>query len=217
MPYISADKFKSPILKKIAEGDESIFSDASNDDFSVKEVVDIFSYEWSPLFLACNNGHVDIVKRLLQIPEIANNAAANNNYALYWSARAGHLDIVKKLLQTPEVLENVSTNSNCALAVAAQEGRNEIAYTLSKIQWPRGVIDMPAYFHEFLPAIYYGSIIAFGKKEFEGMIKCWIKGKPTNNTSDIHYPGHDTSSKNLVRVDRYNAPRAIMQYAGCRM
>ncbi|MBT4963248.1 MAG: hypothetical protein HOI53_05265 [Francisellaceae bacterium] len=34
MPYISAEEFTSPILKKIADGDESVFSDVSDNDFN---------------------------------------------------------------------------------------------------------------------------------------------------------------------------------------
>ncbi|MBT6207109.1 MAG: hypothetical protein HOI53_03715, partial [Francisellaceae bacterium] len=37
MPYISSDKFRSPILKKIADGDESVFFDALDDELNMTE------------------------------------------------------------------------------------------------------------------------------------------------------------------------------------
>jgi len=102
------------------------------------------------------------------------------------------------------------------LRISAYYCNVEIAYTLAKIQWPRGVVDMPDDLHEYLPVIYLGAVIASGMKEFEAMAKCWIKGAPVNNAADIHHPSRDTYSRDLVRIDKYNAPRIIMQYAGYR-
>ena len=180
MPYISAEEFTSPILKKIANGDESVFSGVPGNDFNLTEMA---AYrEWSPLFLACNNGNIHIVNRLLEIPAVATNAAADNNYALRWAAEGGYF---------------------------------EIAHTLAKLQWPRGKIDMPYDLHQCLPAIHQGAIIYSGRKESENLVKCWIRGNPTNNTSDIHYPSHNESSQEHVLIDINTAPRLIMQYAGC--
>ena len=323
MPCISADKFTSPILKKIANGDESVFSEVSGNDFNFTEKVRY--KQWGPLSLACNNGHLHIVNRLLDMPAVAANTTAYNNYALHlaaenghlhivnrllempavianaiemkiivdnaidcnnsalrlaaknghlhivnrlleipavatnttatndsslrWAAQNGHLDvvnrllkipgvsanatavnnlaltmasengdlnIVNRLLEIPAVATNAAADNNYALRWAAEGGYFEIAHTLAKLQWPRGVIDMPDDFREYLPAIYQGAVIASDKKEFEGMVKCWIRGNPASNTSEIHYPCHDTSSRDLVRIDKYNAPHLIMQYAGRR-
>ena len=346
MPYISAEEFTSPILKKIADGDESIFRDVSENDFNLTEQVNYNYRQWSPLSLACNNGHNHLVKRLLEVPAIVDAAARNNN-ALLWAAEDGHLGVVNRLLEIPAVVANAIADYNHALGLAAENGHIhvvnrllevpavadsaaacnnhalfraaenghihvvnrlleipavadnaaasnnkalrfavenghlhvvnilleipavvakttdynnsvllcavenghlsivnrlleipmvagngadcndlalclaeendyfEISHILAKLQWPRGVIDMPDYLHHCLPAIHQGALLASGKKEFEDMVKCWIRGNPANNTSDIHFPGHNESSQEHVLIDRYNAPRLILQYAGC--
>ena len=59
MPFISAEELTNHILKKIASGDESVFLDAEDGGFN-------FQHEGlSPLSLACNNGHINIVNRFL--------------------------------------------------------------------------------------------------------------------------------------------------------
>ncbi|MBT6538986.1 MAG: ankyrin repeat domain-containing protein [Francisellaceae bacterium] len=314
MPYISSDKFRSPILKKIADGDESVFFDALDDELNMTEEDLWFLGVFRPLPLACNNGHIDVVNRLLEMPQVLGNATDNDNYALWRSAQNGHLCIVNRLLEIPQVLANATAVNNGALRFAAeyghlnvvdrlleipqvqnnvsamrsypfcaaaenghisvvnrlleipdvlanasinhnyplraaslkghldvvnrlleiptvvantvinigalrmavQNGHNEISYILARLQWPRGVVDLPNDLHEYLPEIYQGAVIASGKKEFEGMVKCWIRGKPAISASDIHYPGHGNPSQNLIRIDGYNAPRTIIQYAGCR-
>ncbi|MBT4963250.1 MAG: ankyrin repeat domain-containing protein [Francisellaceae bacterium] len=315
MQFISADKFTNQILKKIALGDHSVFLGATNDDFNEVGSRSIFSIPWNPLSLACNNGHVsivdrllqipcvaanaavhenraliaaaenghitivnrlleipsvttnaaaldnqalisaaehghiDVINRLLKIPSVAANAAACNNLALIFSAKNGylqtadklleiisvtenaairdnyalslaaengHIDIVKRLLKISSVAANISARNNYALVSSIENDHLEISYILASLQWPRGSIDIPGYLQGCLPAIYQGAQIASGKKEFEEIVKCWIRGMPANTTNNIHYPGHDTSSRYLVRIDEYNAPRTIMQYAGCR-
>ncbi|MBT6207232.1 MAG: ankyrin repeat domain-containing protein [Francisellaceae bacterium] len=314
MTYISSDKFNHPILKKIAAGDESVFLDADGNDFNVMDSQSIFSSLWRSLSLACNNGHGNIVNRLLKIPDVAANAAegenraltaaiicgdedivsrllevpsvayyaafrsnltlrlaaklghirlverilevpgvadsaaddnnlilcsaaecghahvinklleipsvianasARNNFILYWAARNGHAHIVGRLLKIPDIAVNAATQDNLALFSAVENGHVETSYVLARFQWPRGVIDMPDDLHQWLPEIYQGALISSGKQEFKAMVKCWIKGNPTRNTSDVHYPRHSGLSQKLMRVDRYNAPRTIMQYAGC--
>ena len=153
---------------------------------------------------------------MLKIPGVSANATAVNNLALTMAAKNGHLHIVNRLLEIPAVATNTTATNDSSLRWAAEGGYFEIAHTLAKLQWPRGVIDMPDDFREYLPAIYQGAVIASDKKEFEGMVKCWIRGNPASNTSEIHYPCHDTSSRDLVRIDKYNAPHLIMQYAGRR-
>jgi len=280
MPYISADEFTNPILKKIASGDESIFSDAEGDEFNVTETTSGLRMAWRPLSLSCNNGHagtveqllglpgvlanaaasgnnalcraaacghLNIVNRLLEIPKVLDNAAAvsnlalrmavhrnhrdvvnrlldvpivkvnsafEGNYVLRWAANHGYLNLVNKLLEIPLVAATVASRNNFALCSAAQNSHSEVAYTLASMQWPRGVIDMPTDLRKCLPAIHQGAIIASGKKEFEDMTKCWIRGKPTNTTSEIHHPRHDEYTV-AIRVDDGVALN-IMQYAGCR-
>ena len=59
MPFISADQFTNPILKKIASGDESVFLDMEPHTFDVEENARYRT--WRPLSLASNNGHISVV------------------------------------------------------------------------------------------------------------------------------------------------------------
>ncbi|MBT4963191.1 MAG: hypothetical protein HOI53_06655 [Francisellaceae bacterium] len=44
--------------------------------------------------MAAINGHINIVNRLLAIPEVAANAAARYNYALRLAAQNGHINVI---------------------------------------------------------------------------------------------------------------------------
>ncbi|MDA9832608.1 ankyrin repeat domain-containing protein [Gammaproteobacteria bacterium] len=48
--------------------------------------------------MAAENGHLEIVKRLLKIDEVSDTASAQENLALIWAAENGHLDVVERLL-----------------------------------------------------------------------------------------------------------------------
>ena len=316
MTFISADNFTNPILKKIAVGDQSVFSDVPESEFNLTEACFICSSTtFSPLSLASNNGHehivnillempsilasdqtnfnralysaaenghilivnkllsisniaataekrnnyalrlsaknghIDIVSRLLEIPSVVekasvcnnlalvcaagnghlhivnkllkielvtDNVIANDNLALRMAAKNGHLNVVNRLLEVPDVTTNIGNDDNFALRWAERMGHNEIAYVLAKAQWPGGAVDMPTDWHHCLPRIYQGALMASGRKEFEGLVKCWIKGKIADNTCEIHHPRHSVCTQKLMRIDKYNAPRTIMQYAGCK-
>jgi len=212
------------LAKSSANYNYSFFVSAENGHLDVVirllEIERVASYvrtnNYYALHMSSWNGHLDVLNRLLEIPDIAAHASSSNNRSLRGAAKNGHFDVVNRLLQMSNVVADIAYNDNEALCMAAQNSHREIAYTLAKIQWPRGVIDMPMDLHKCLPAIYQGAIIASGRKEFEGMVKCWIRGNPANNTNNIYYPGYESLSKDLVRIDKYNAPRTIMQYAGCK-
>ncbi|MBT6207849.1 MAG: ankyrin repeat domain-containing protein [Francisellaceae bacterium] len=166
------------------------------------------------LIESARSGNLDIVNTLLEIPEVFANAATKNNAALILAAANGHLSVVNRLLEIPQVSDNVSNNDSWALQLSAQGGHSEIAYILAKLQWPKGKTEMPEHLYEYLPEIYQGALIISGKKEFKQVIKCWVQGKPTQSTTQIHSPQKNKSSNNFVHIDQYNAPNFIMQYAG---
>ncbi|MBT6538995.1 MAG: ankyrin repeat domain-containing protein [Francisellaceae bacterium] len=166
------------------------------------------------LRMAAENGHLNVVNRLLEIPWVIAAASANYSNVLCLVGQSGHLNVINRLLEIPSIAVHVSAYDNYALRISAKSGHNEVAYVLAKAQWPRGAVDMPTDLHQFLPGIYQGALIASARKEFEGLVKCWIRGRPSNNTSDVHFPGHDMVL-DRARIDKYNAPRTIMQYAGC--
>ena len=65
-----------------------------------------------------------------------------------------------------------------------------------------------------LPAICRGALIASGRKEAEAMVKCWVRGKPTGRSRDIHYPRHDQSSNEIAARTPSGPLKNIMQCAG---
>ncbi len=81
---------------------------------------------------AALNDHLDIVNRLLDIPTVRDNAAADNNMALRWAARY-HTEIVSRLLDIPAVRDNAAANNNETLRWAAQNGHLAIVNRLLEI------------------------------------------------------------------------------------
>jgi len=77
------------------------------------------------------NGHLVVVKLLLQDPRV--NPSANNNYAIQLASQNGRLEVVKLLLQDPRV--NPSANNNYAIQLTSQNGRLEAVKLL--LQDPR--------------------------------------------------------------------------------
>ncbi|MBT4963942.1 MAG: ankyrin repeat domain-containing protein [Francisellaceae bacterium] len=162
------------------------------------------------------SGHISVVNRLLEIRQVAANAAARNNEALRVAAQNGHLNVINKLLEIPQVVGNAAARNNIALRSAVQNGHNEVAYVLAKLQWPRGVADMPDDLHGILPAIQREALLASGEKEAEGMVKCWVRGRPISSTSDIHYPSHEQGSHEVAARTPGVIFTNIMQHAGYR-
>ena len=167
---------------------------------------------------AVSSGHISVVNRLLEIPEVFANATTKNNFSLRWAAQNGHNDVVSRLLETPEVAANDAADDNDALQCAAKNGHNEVAYVLAELQWREGM-DMQGCNPDIracLPAICQGALIASGKKEAEAMVKCWVIGKPTGSSRDIHYPRHDQSSNEIATRIPSVIFTNIMQHAGYR-
>ena len=84
------------------------------------------------LAAAAENGHLELVEHLLQIPEVKSVAAANDNEALRNAASNGHLELVERLLQIPEVKSVAAANDNEALRNAASNGHSEVVALLLK-------------------------------------------------------------------------------------
>ena len=120
------------------------------------------------------------------------------------------------MLEIPQVVGNAAARNNIALRSAVQNGHNEVAYVLAKLQWPRGVADMPDDLHGILPAIQREALLASGEKEAEGMVKCWVRGRPISSTSDIHYPSHEQGSHEVAARTPGVIFTNIMQHAGYR-
>lgn len=77
------------------------------DDFQ-QSVKSAFSYRWgTPLYQAAANGHGDIVKLFLAIPEVNPNFGNDGGISpLSQAAKYGYTDIVSMLLEAPNILVN---------------------------------------------------------------------------------------------------------------
>ena len=52
--------------------------------------------------LAVDNGHVDVVRYLCELPgDRGVNPGADDNYAIRWAAANGHVDVVRLLCELP--------------------------------------------------------------------------------------------------------------------
>ena len=61
----------------------------------------------TPLYVACENGHLDVVRMLLSTEGIdPNRATKDGGTPLYIACEKGHLDVVRMLLST----EGIETN-----------------------------------------------------------------------------------------------------------
>lgn len=118
---------------------------------------------------AVREGNLVIVDRLLEIPEIFENAAAEEiryqrgvsrsfedifkNAALLIAANWGHLAIVNRLLEVPVVLEEVAVDNNAILRVAAGMGHLLVVNRLLKCS---AVLEKIAVRYEYSKRIFFG-------------------------------------------------------------
>ena len=86
----------------------------------------------NPLFVACCNGYVDIVKVLLSHPKCDYNKLDSSGWiALYNACTAGKYNVVLELLKLPDLNINHMTNLRfCGLATACQTGYIDIVRAL---------------------------------------------------------------------------------------
>ncbi len=86
------------------------------------------------LLCAAQNGHTEVVRRLLTMPDIAINATRNGWTALMLAAEEGHIEVVRLLLARPDIAINTTSTTNhygwTALMLAAEEGHTEVVRLL---------------------------------------------------------------------------------------
>jgi len=87
--------------------------------------------EVTPFFIACVNGHIDIVKRLLNNKRVDINQALNRDVStlLFIACENGYIDIVKHILG-----RDVNLNVNCkdykgmtSIDIVREKGKMEVA------------------------------------------------------------------------------------------
>jgi ankyrin repeat protein len=80
----------------------------------------------SAIRLASKNGHVEVVKLLLNDPRV--DPSAENNYAIRLASENGHVEAVKLLLNDPRV--DPSAENNDAIRWASKNGHAEVVKLL---------------------------------------------------------------------------------------
>jgi len=84
------------------------------------------------LFIALQNGHLDVVKLLLGMEEIDVNQAANDGQtALSKSSQKGRTDVVRLLLQQPNIDVNAGAERWPPLKLAKHFNHTEIVQLLT--------------------------------------------------------------------------------------
>ncbi|KAH8803520.1 hypothetical protein F5884DRAFT_508819 [Xylogone sp. PMI_703] len=90
----------------------------------------------TPLSIAAGNGHTEIVKKLLQHPQIQPDIEDNDKWTpLFWSISGKHLDVVQHLTADSRVSVNhLDRSSRSVLSWAASEGQLEIVKHLLSLK-----------------------------------------------------------------------------------
>ena len=85
---------------------------------------------WQPIHYACEEGHTDIVKLLLDHGAEINTATNNGWQAIHHAANKGHTDIVKLLLDHNAKVNATTNNGWQAIHLAAEQGHTDIVKLL---------------------------------------------------------------------------------------
>jgi hypothetical protein len=97
----------------------------------IKKGIDPSGDNNSAIRWASYNGHIEVVKLLLQDPRV--DPSDGDNYAIRYASSNGYTEVVKLLLQDPRV--DPSDRNNYAIQYASQYGHTEVVKTL--LQDPR--------------------------------------------------------------------------------
>ena len=85
---------------------------------------------WSPLLLACAEGHADIVELLLRRNSDVDQSLDDGSTPLMLAATMGHLDVVRLLLRESAHVEARRVDGTSALMVACGNGHDDVAAIL---------------------------------------------------------------------------------------
>ncbi len=82
------------------------------------------------LIVACEVGHIDVVRMLLKNGARVNQAQNNHRTALMQASQNGHIEMVQMLLESGAMVNAVDDVGMTSLHMACQYGHNEIARLL---------------------------------------------------------------------------------------
>ena len=111
-------------------GDDSLVLSLINSGVNVNCLARIDCREWSPLMMASDKGHTDVVQLLLERGaqvDLQNNVGLT---ALIWASDKGHTDIVKLLLERGAQIDLQNNDEWTALMMASSCGQTEIVKLL---------------------------------------------------------------------------------------
>lgn len=100
------------------------------------------------LILAALYGRTDVVNRLLKLPAVVAEIAADDNCALRWAAEKGYFSVVNRLLESPAVQAQITAENNYALRCAAGNDHLDVVNRL--LEFPDVVADITACNNEAL-------------------------------------------------------------------
>ena len=86
---------------------------------------------WTPVYIAAEKGHPEVVKVLASTTENPNSPAANGITPIYIAAIMGHTEVVKILALITENPNAPVVNGFTPIYVAAQKGHSEIVKFLA--------------------------------------------------------------------------------------
>ena len=130
------------------DNDEESKNDVENSLLhKTKDVAAMVSFCGNSAFLeAVENGHLAVVKRLLEHPKVMTRVGVLNGLALRTAAGKGHYEIVELLLKIPRALEKLTAADHKALRNAVEEGHLKVVLRLLKeyqklsIPFPKDVV-----------------------------------------------------------------------------
>jgi ankyrin repeat protein len=118
------------------------------------ESVDVNLSDWvghTPLFFACRNNKLSVVRTLLKHPNIDVNNRNDKEYCdrfpLYEASKLGHVDVVRELL-TSEKLDVNARNSNELTAFIIACSSNEIEVVRELIQHNKIDVNLATELHQ---------------------------------------------------------------------
>lgn len=90
-------------------------------------------YYSNSLEVAAERGHLNVVERLLELPQVVAQVSDNKNLAMYCAADQGHTTILRRLLQFPDVVENIDATILLTLYQTLEEGNVETLKCLTEV------------------------------------------------------------------------------------